>query len=544
MAKLSCVAAFSLAAGDEARIQFTEIPAAKSHVFWRHENGKSDARHLPETVGAGVAVFDYDGDGWMDLYFVNSGSSDFFKPKAGLRNALCRNNKNGTFTDVTTAAGVGGEGFGMGAAAADYDGDGHVDLLVTNYGRDILYRNNGNGTFRNVTAEAGIAGEGWHTSAVWFDYDRDGKLDLFIASYVEYRKELVKHCWDAKLNVSAYCVPRLFQPTQSRLYRNQGNGTFRDVSAETGISTYKGKAFGVVATDVNNDGWPDLFVASDMAPNALFINREGRKFDEIGLDAGVAYSEDGEPRSGMGADSADVDADGWQDLFVANIDQQHFALYRNLKDLSFEETRGEVRRDTRLFSGWGLKFADFDNDGDPDLVLANGHPDDMIDQRMPGVTYPEPLLYFENRDREFRNVSAQSGAVFRGRWNARGLAVGDLDNDGDLDVVVGLNGGPPLLLRNDGGNKQHWLGVRLIATRSNPAAEGARIRWTASGVARQRLRTTGGSFLSSHDPREILGLGTAAVVDSLEVVWPSGQVSRVVPPAVDRYIELVEPANK
>lgn len=524
-------------------VQFVEVPPSRSRILWKHENARSSARHLPETVGSGVALFDFDGDGWMDLYFVNSGPADFFSPQTPLRNALYRNNKDGTFTDVTLQAGVAGGGFGMGAAAADYDGDGHTDLLVTTYGSDILYHNNGDGTFRDVTASAGIAGEGWHTSAVWFDYDRDGKLDLFIASYVEYRKELVKFCWDSTLNVSAYCVPRLFPPSRSRLYRNLGEGRFRDVSADTGIAAYAGKAFGAVVTDVNNDGWPDLFVASDMAPNALFINRQGRSFEEIGLNAGVAYSEGGDPRSGMGADSADTNGDGWQDLFVANIDQQYFALYRNLRDLTFQEERGDVRRDTRLLSGWGLKFFDFDNDGDPDLILANGHPDDMIEKRMPGVTYAEPLLLFENRDGSYRNVSAQSGPVFSKRWNARGLAVGDLDNDGDLDIVVCTNGGPPLLLRNDGGNRAHWLGLRLRSTASNPAAEGARIRWTVGGRTHERLRTSGGSFLSSHDGRELLGLGKSLIVDRLEVAWPSGQRSRLERVSGDRYIDLTEPVS-
>lgn len=492
-------------------------------------------------MGAGVAIFDYDGDGWMDLFFVNSGAADFYKPPKRLRHALYRNHRDGTFQDVTSQAGLGGNGgFGMGAAAADYDGDGHTDLLVTQYGGDLLYRNNGNGTFSDVTRAAGIAAHGWSTSAVWFDYDRDGKLDLFIANYVDYRKELVKLCWDVHLNVSAYCVPRMFSPTSSRLYHNEGNGTFRDVSDATGIAAYAGKAFGAVATDVNADGWPDLFVASDMAPNALFLNHEGRRLEDIGLTSGVAYSDAGEPRSGMGVDAVDYDGDGHQDLFVANIDQQYFSLYRNRGDLQFTEEPGQIRRDTRLLSGWGLKFFDMDNDGDPDLLLANGHPDDMIARRMPGVTYAEPLLLFENREGTFLNVSATAGPVFQQRWNARGLAIGDLDNDGDSDAVIGINGGSPLVLRNDAGNRRNWVGLRLRPRRSNPAAEGAVIRWTTTGGARRRLRTSGGSFLSSHDPREVLGLGQDSLVN-IEVKWPTGLVTRIDKASSGQYLDIEEP---
>ena len=515
-----------------AQPQFVSLPPAKTGIAWKHDNAKSKDRHLPETVGPGIAVLDYDHDGWMDLYFVNSGAADFYSPPSPLRNALYRNNRDGTFTDMTIKAGVAGGGFGMGASAADYDGDGYTDLLVTNYGRNILYRNLGDGTFRDVTAAAGISGEGWWTSAVWYDFDRDGKIDLFIANYVEYRKELVKLCFDDKLNVSAYCVPRLFNPTKSRLYRNRGNGTFEDVSESSGVANYAGKAFGAVATDIDNDGWPDLFVASDMAPNALFLNRKDGTFEDIGLNAGVAYSEGGDPRSGMGADAADFDGDGWQDLFVANIDQQYFSLYRNLRNLTFREMPGEVRRDTRLLSGWGLKFFDYDNDGDPDLMLANGHPDDMIDRRMPGVTYAEPLLLFENRGGSYVNVGSTSGNVFSQRFNARGLATVDLDNDGDLDVVIGINGGAPLILSNDGGNRQNWIGL------TGHLPEGTHLEWTAGGKLYKRVLSAGGSFLSSHDPRQILGLGTSNSIEAIDIKWTSGQSQRLEPSKLGRYLPV------
>jgi hypothetical protein len=301
-----------------------------------------------------------------------------------------------------------------------------------------------------------------------------------------------------------------------------------------------GKAFGVVATDVNNDRMPDLFVANDMVANFLFVNQGKGKFEEVGLWSGVGYSEAGSPRSGMGADATDFDGDGWQDLFVANVDHQRFSLYRNLKDLTFREEPGEIARDTLLLSGWGLRFFDYDNDGDSDLFLANGHPDDMVDEVNLQVKYKEPLLLFENRDGIFKNISTYSGSIFAKDFPARGLATGDVDNDGDLDVLINVNGQPPLLLRNSGGNRHHWLGLKLVATKSNPAAVGALITWRMGEKKRSRLKTSGGSYLSWHDPREILGLGPATKMDELEIRWPSGQVDKIFDAPVDTYFELVE----
>ncbi|MCA1818030.1 MAG: VCBS repeat-containing protein, partial [Acidobacteria bacterium] len=403
-------------------VTFVEVPPAVSRITWTHSNAMSPERYLPETVGAGCVFFDYDNDGWMDIYLVNSGASDFYTPKQLLKNALYRNNHDGTFTDVTDRANVAGGTFGMGAAAADYDGDGWQDLYVTAYGRNILYHNNGDGTFTDVTAKAGVAAPGWSTCAVWFDYDRDGRLDLFVSSFVLYdRTAQTLYCTDESKR-RYYCVPRFFKPQPSRLFRNQGDGTFTDVSKESGISDSPGKSFGAVATDVNNDGWTDLFVANDTVPNFLFVNEGNGKFEEAGLAAGVAYSEAGAPRSGMGVDAGDYDGDGWQDLFVANIDQEFFSLYHNQKDLTFVDEPGEIAPATRLLSGWGLKFFDFDNDGDADLFLANGHPDDMIESRAPRVKYREPMLLFENVGGKFKDVSTQSGAVFAKSYSARGAA--------------------------------------------------------------------------------------------------------------------------
>jgi hypothetical protein len=523
---------------------FEEVPASRSGITWVHENAMSDERYLPETVGAGCAFLDYDGDGWMDIYFVNSGPCDFYKPTEPLRNALYRNNRDGTFTDVTEKAGVAGGTFGMGVAVGDYDNDGLPDLFVTSYGRCILYHNNGDGTFTDVTDRAGVAAPGWTTSAVWFDYDNDGLLDLFVCSFVEFG--LGKHvfCGDNKLGRRYYCIPRMFKPTPSLLFHNNGDGTFSEVSAGTDIRRALGKALGVVATDVNNDGLMDLFVANDTVQNFLFVNRGGNRWEELGLAAEVAFSINGQPRSGMGVDAADFDGDGWEDLFVANVDQEMFSLYRNNRGQFFTDVAAEngIAVATRLLSGWGLKFFDFDNDGLIDLFLANGHPDDMVEHYSTQVKYKEPLLLFQNRGGRLHNISDTAGPVFGRMFPARGLAVGDFDNDGRVDVLVSNNGEAPLLLRNRAGEGHHWLGLRLQGVACNRDAIGARITWSAGGVTRSRLKTGGGSYLSSHDPREVLGLGPHAKVDWVEIRWPapSGRVERLTDLPVDRYITVVE----
>ena len=479
----------------------------------------------------------------MDIYLVNSGPSDFFTPKTPIRNALYRNNHDGTFTDVTEKAGVacGKMGhFGMGAAAADFDGDGWQDLYVTNYGHNVLFHNNGDGTFTDVTDKAGVAAPNWSTCAVWFDYDNDGKLDLFVSSFVQYSSSGTIFCGDNRIGRRYYCVPRVFKPRSSFLFHNDGGGKFSDVSQASGIAASLGKSFGVVATDVNNDGLIDLFVANDTLANFLFINKGKGKFEEAGLLSGVAYSDSGAPRSGMGVDSADFDGDGWQDLFVANIDQELFSLYQNQKDLTFVDRPGEIGQATRLLSGWGLKFFDYDNDGDPDLILANGHPDDMVEIQSLKVKYKEPLLMFENINGKYKNVSATSGEAFTRDWPARGLSVGDYDNDGDLDVLIINNGEAPILLRNEGGNRNNWVGLQLVATKSNPGAVGAIITWEAGGVKRSRLKTAGGSYLSSHDPREILGIAKATKIDSIQIKWPSGQIDKLTDVPINKYVKVTE----
>jgi hypothetical protein len=520
-------------------VVFREVSSKTSGITWVHDNAASPPHYLPETIGPGCAFLDYDNDGWMDIFLVNSGPSDFFTPQKPLRNALYHNNHDGTFTDVTEKAGLGEtKFFGMGVAVGDYDGDGWPDIYITGYGRNALYRNNGDATFTDVSEKSKTGLAGWFTGAAWFDYDNDGKLDLFLASHVEYNKNI--SCGNNSLGRKYYCIPRIFKPTSSHLLHNNGDGTFTDVSRESGIAKSLGKAFGAVATDIDNDGRMDLFVANDTAPNFLFHNLGNGKFEEVGLEAGVAYSDTGKARSGMGVDAADFDGDGWQDLFVANIDVELFSLYHNQKNLTFSETPGEIAKVTRNLSGWGLKFFDYDDDGEPDLILANGYPDDMVGLVSSRTTYREPLLIFKNRGGVFHNVSAESGPVFQKMLPARGLAVGDFDNDGYLDVLVCNNGEAPILLHNEGNHRNHWVGVQLVATASNPASVGAVLKWTAGGVTKRRLKTGGGSFMSSHDPREILGMGAATKMDSIEVRWPSGKVDRVENPPADSYIRIVE----
>ncbi len=531
---------------------FVPVPAEHSGITWKHVNGRSPNYYLPETTGAGCAFFDYDNDGWMDVYLVNSGRCDFYDPRPALRNALYRNNRDGTFTDVTEQAGLLGGGYGMGVAVGDYDGDGLPDLFLTQYGSCILYHNEGNGKFVDVTERAGLRIPGWSSSAVWFDYDNDGHLDLFVCQFVDFSKEKNLFCGNAQTGERFYCIPRGYNPKPSWLFHNNGDGTFIDVSKESGIAEHLGKAWGVVATDIDNDGRMDLFVANDTMPNFLFANRGKGRFEEIALDVGVAYDEGGRPRSGMGVDSADYDQDGSMDLFVANIDHEKYSLYHNARDGSFKDVAASngIASATFLMSGWGLKFFDFDNDGNLDLFLANGNPDDTIREHFKDVFYEEPLLLFHNKGGGFEhtleNVSAIAGPVFGQSFAARGMAIGDYDNDGAIDVLVAVNNGAPLLLRNVAAAGNHWLGIRLIGRKANRDAVGAIVTYQAGDLKRRLQKVGGGSYLSSHDPRMVLGIGPRTQVDWVEVKWPgpSEVVERFTNLPQDRYIILEEGAGR
>jgi enediyne biosynthesis protein E4 len=527
---------------------FEEIPPAASKISWTHTAGLSPEMYLPETVGPGCGFIDYDNDGWMDIYLVNSGRCDFYTPSQPLRNALYHNNRDGTFTDVTEKAGVGGNAYGMGVAVGDYDGDGLPDMYVTQYARSILYHNNGDGTFTDVTAKAGLAAPGWGTSAVWFDYDNDGRLDLFVCRFADFDKSKNKFCGNSVTGQRWYCKPNVYNPLPCWLFHNNGDGTFKDVSKESGIAGSAAKAWGVVAADINNDGWMDLFVGNDTIPNFLFMNRGKGRFEENGLLAGVGFNAFGLARSGMGVDAADYDQDGWIDLFVDNVDHEMYSMYHNNKDESFTDVAipTGIGAITRLMSGWGLKFFDYDNDGELDLLICNGHPDLTVESRAQDVKYNEPLLLFRNTGKGFQNVSAESGPVFSKAFAARGLALGDFDNDGSVDALVGVNNGPPILLRNNAARENHWLGVRLMGRKSNIDAVGAQVTYQAGDLRRHRAKVGGGSFLSSHDPRMVLGIGARKKIDWLEVKWPqpSGATERITELPLDRYITITEGDGK
>jgi enediyne biosynthesis protein E4 len=537
---------------DKPSYPFAEIPAAASGIQFVHTAGSSPEKYLPESTGAGCAFLDYDDDGWMDIYLVNSGPCDFFTPPHPLRNALYRNDRDGTFTDVTEKAGVGGGGYGMGVAVGDYNGDGLPDLYVTQYGRSILYRNNGDGTFTDVTEKAGVAAPGWSSSAVWFDYDNDGRLDLFVCRFVDFDKSKHHRCGAPNIPALAgqneYCYPKVYSPKPSWLFHNNGDGTFTDVSQEMGIGDNPGKAWGVVAADINNDGWMDLFVANDTVANFLFMNRKGKRFEEVGFTSGVAYGEGGKARSGMGVDAADFDQDGWVDLFVTNMDHEFYAIYNNRHDETFDDISAKtgIANVTQLVSGWGLRFFDYDNDGDLDLFIANGHPDDLIEKIYPTVTYREAPLLFHRENGGFKNVSPDSGPIFKKAMASRGLAIGDFDNDGAIDALISNNNETPVLLRNNIGAQNHWLGLNLVGTKCNRDAIGARVSYQAGDLKRSRMKVGGGSYLSSHDPRMVLGFGQRPKIDVLEVKWPqpSTLVERFTDLPVNRYITIVEGQGK
>ena len=529
-------------------VVFTDI-TAQALVKFRHTASPTSQKYLPETMGGGVALLDFDNDGRLDIFFTNGAALQDPMPKGSIPdkrdarfwNRLYRQKPDGTFEDVTERAGVRGAGYSMGTASADYDNDGFVDLYVTSYGAGTLYRNRGDGTFEDVTLKAGANVAGWSTSAGWIDYDSDGLLDLFITRYLDWDFERgALFCGEQRTR--AYCHPDNFKGASSVLLRQKAHGTFEDVSAKAGIAGSEGKGLGVAFADFDNDGHTDIFVANDSIRQFLFRNRGDATFDEMALMAGVGYDENGKTFAGMGVDAADFDNDGGVDLFVTALSNETYPLFRNNGDDSFSYVTqvSGVGQATLAYSGWGARFVDVDNDGWRDIVVAQGHVLDTIEKTSAWLTYRQPPLILRNTGKGFANVSATAGQAFLTPLSARGAAFGDIDNDGDTDVVFGQTDGPPLILRN-GGSKNHWLGLALVGAKSNRQALGARVTVTDSAGRKQIFDvTTAGSYLSANDPRIIVGLGTATALRSVQVRWPSGKTQNEELLAVDRYYTIKE----
>jgi enediyne biosynthesis protein E4 len=508
---------------------------------FRHQNSATTQKYLIETMGGGVALFDYNNDGLLDVFLVNSGRltdpmrepENFGRHLPQYWNRLYRQNRDNSFTDVTEAAGLsqaGGGNYGMGVATGDYDNDGYTDLYVTSYGKNILYRNNGNGTFTDVTLKAQVAAGGWSASAGFLDYDNDGRLDLFVTRYMEWDTKHSRVCGGGR---HTYCPPGEFPATTNVLYRNKGDGTFEDVSGPSGIAGKKGRSLGLAFADYDSDGFPDIFVANDGMEQFLFHNDGNGKFTERGLDAGTALSDDGKPFAGMGADFRDYDNDGRPDIIVTDLARQRYSVYHNdgngaFSYRSLETGLGALSSGS---SGWGMRLEDFNNDGWKDLFVAQGHVMDNVEKIDPALHYLETPLLALNHAGHFE--SGDTGTILRAA--GRGAAFGDLNNDGWVDIVVSVLGDHPIVFRNRGG-KMHWLIILLRGTRSNRDGMGARV--VVNGQS--QYATTSGSYLSASDKRVHFGLGEAKSAD-VEIEWPSGMRQQLKSVAADQLLEIREP---
>jgi enediyne biosynthesis protein E4 len=519
-------------------LKFTDV-TAQAGIHFTHNSGRAGKKYLPETLGSGCAFFDADGDGWPDILLING--KDWTPHGRKSLAALYRNNHNGTFTNITAGSGLDVEMYGMGVAIADYDNDGRDDVYITALDGDHLFHNEGNGKFRDVTKESGIHNASFGTSAAWLDYDRDGKVDLFVANYVQ---------WDPKDDLwcsldgatKSYCTPESYKGTASRLYHNLGNGKFEDVAAKAGVGDPTSKSLGVTVLDYNGDGWPDLFVSNDTQPNKLYRNNRNGTFTEEGMTAGVAYGEDGVARGAMGADAADYDGSGRPALLVGNFSNQMLGLYHNEGNGLFvdEAPASTVGRASLLTLAFGVFFFDYDLDGHPDIFAANGHIEDEIGRVQPKVSYKEPPLLFRNLGGgKFENVSRAMGDAFARPIVARGAAYADFDRDGDLDILLSTNNGPAYLFRNDGGNRNHWLCLRLAGTKSNRDGIGAVVRVTSASGKQWGTVRSGSSYCSQSDLALTFGLGRDASA-TVEIDWPSGTKQRLGKVSADQFLKVDE----
>ena len=518
-------------------------------ITFVQDSTQTEEKYYLETMGTGVASIDYDQDGLQDLYFVQSAATEIYKPPRPLRSALYHNNGDGTFTDVTQKAGVGGEGhYGQGVAVADYDNDGYPDLYVAGYGSALLYHNNGDGTFTDVTAKAGVADQGgWSTSAGWFDYDKDGWLDLVVLNYIDWTPKNNIWCGEHRPGYRSYCNPGNYRGQKLKLYHNNHDGTFSDVSESSHIGKPEAKGMGVVLADFNNDGWTDIAVANDTWPNFLFINKHDGTFEDASFLSGIAASEDGRYEAGMGIDAADVNGDGFQDLYITHLDFELNRLYTNNRNGTFTDATfaSGIGNKAILLSGVSMKFLDYDNDGWPDIVQINGAMVDNVQLYHSEVTYKEPMLMLHNLGKgKFEKIAdGVLGPDFSRPVAGRAVASADFNNDGALDLATNNRGDYPMLLRNTGAAANHWLEILLIGTKSNRDGIGASLKLTAEGVTHVEQAKGGMGYMSASDPRIHFGLGKRGRIDQLEITWPSGQVDRLKDVPIDKVIAVKEGAG-
>lgn len=526
---------------------FTEV-TREAGITWKRFNGESPDTNLIETKGGGVAFLDFDQDGLLDILLVNGGETPRGRSATPVRNALYRNLGNGKFEEVAAQAGVDRISFyGIGVTAGDFDNDGFPDLLITGYPASALFHNNGNGTFSDVTEKAGLKQSGrWSTGAAWFDYDRDGLLDLVICHYAQIPAN-PPHC-DFR-GTPTYCAPSSYgDGDRLSLFHNNGDGTFTDVSSQSGAGKSVGRGLGVIAVDINDDGWPDLFVSRDGSRNLLLINQKDGTFHDAAMEAEVAYDPNGVAKAGMGIDAADINGDGWPDFVMTAFDGEYHSLFVNHGGFPFDDwtIQSGLAHMTVHYVGWGTHYIDYDNDGSMDLMIVSGHVNKIVEQTRANVTYKEPPLLLHNNGKGvFRDMQDSAGPVFRSRYDARGLAVGDYDNDGDTDAIFVCLQDTPVLLRNNAGQNNAWIGLQLVGTRSNRDAIGSRLTLHLNGRKLVRWVTSGASIFSSHDNRVIFGLGNKPRPETVtvEIRWPGGQMQTVTGLQPNRYHKILEPAR-
>jgi hypothetical protein len=530
----------SFAAADAKLPQFVDV-AKQAGLAFRHVNGASPDKHLVETMGSGAVLFDYDNDGWLDALLVDGGSLADATTAARARHRLFRNVGKGSYQDVTERSGIRHREYGMGACAGDIDGDERVDLYIANLGPNVMYRNRGDGTFVDITRTARVGDSKWSVGCAFGDLDADGDLDLWVVNYVEASRSINPICTDSSRKTRFYCHPLQYDPVPSTLYRNDGGGVFTDVTTQSGVNAHLGNGMGVVIADVNEDGRPDVFVTNDSLPNFLFRNEGRMRFTEVALPSGVAVATDGNARAGMGVDTSDYDSDGRLDFVITNLDFQMHTLHRGLGAGMFANATIEsgIGHPTLPFVGFGVAFLDFDNDQQLDIAIVNGHVLDNAPLFRAGSVYAQRKLLFRGTTpRRFTEIGRSAGPGFAPESVGRGLATGDIDNDGDVDLLVTNNGRDAQLLRNDGGNRSNSLLLRLIGPPANRGAIGARVRVTTGSRVQLRQVKAGSSYASQNDLRVHVGLGSLTAADQIEVQWPDGKVQKFAGIAANQLVTV------